>query len=126
MKDENKALIELKKESLFSRVVSFFKSIFFRKRNVQKNESDQIENFDIESKSVEEKEFIDVEKTNSGDLHIKNNMESAKLENEKEQFFKLYNDFKSKKLKFGDVDLYDMIRISKLLEEEREIYIKKN
>lgn len=118
--DKNKSLIEYKKESIVSRVINFFKSIF------QKNKINTIENnnnniIDNKTDVISSSNKLNVEK----ELEVKSvEIEDRSIESDKAEFFKVYNDFKERKIAINELSFYDVIRITKMFNEENKIYIK--
>lgn len=118
--DKNKSLIEYKKESIVSRVINFFKSIF------QKNKINTIENnnnniIDNKTDVISSSNKLNVEK----ELEVKSvEIEDRSIESDKAEFFKIYNDFKERKIAINELSFYDVIRITKMFNEENNMYIK--
>lgn len=134
MENERKDLIEYKKQSIISKIFSFFKGIFLKKKSnvsdISKIESqneirnDYKINENISQK--EEKDFIIPQEISSRTV-VKTENSNITQENEqseKERFFKMYNDFKENKLNVEDVCTYDILKIQKMLEEEKNIILK--
>ena len=118
--DKNKSLIEYKKESIVSRVINFFKSIF------QKNKINTIENnnnniIDNKTDVISSSNKLNVEKELDGKSV---EIEDRSIESDKAEFFKVYNDFKERKIAINELSFYDVIRITKMFNEENNIYIK--
>ena len=118
--DKNKSLIEYKKESIVSRVINFFKSIF------QKNKINTIENnnnniIDNKTDVISSSNKLNVEKELDGKIV---EIEDRSIESDKAEFFKVYNDFKERKIAINELSFYDVIRITKMFNEENNIYIK--
>lgn len=118
--DKNKSLIEYKKESIVPRVINFFKSIF------QKNKINTIENnnnniIDNKTDVISSSNKLNVEK----ELEVKSvEIEDKSIESDKAEFFKVYNDFKERKIAINELSFYDVIRITKMFNEENNMYIK--
>lgn len=135
MENERKDLIEYKKQSIISKIFSFFKGIFLKKKF---NESDisKIEDTneitndyktdEIVSQNVV-KDFIIPQEISSKNVvkaeEFSKNQEDEQCE--KDRFFKIYNDFKENRLKIDEVDTYDILRIQKMLEEEKNMILKR-
>lgn len=133
MENKGKELIEYKKQSIISKVFNFFKNIFFKKENNISNVSDvESNNAYLKKESIsniETNNFIIPKEITSCNNAIENksniNQENETNENEKERFFKIYNDFKENRLKIEDVGTYDILKIQKMLEEENNIILKR-
>lgn len=115
MEDKNKGLIEYKKNSIIFRVINFFKSILFKNKILIQDES--------ESTIIEEKKQVENEEISLSKEVIDFN--KIEYDMDKNKFFKTYNEFKNNRVKINDIGLYDIIRINKMIEEERLFYINK-
>ena len=115
---ENKDLIEYS-GGLFSRIKEFFKKIFARKK-----QTEEIYN------EVIEQDFSNANETNESNgntiIEVQENteIEGVKALTEKEEFFKVYNDFKNGKISGEDLPLSQLLRINKMLDEENKIKVK--
>lgn len=131
MENERKDLIEYKKQSIISKIFSFFKGIFLKKKF---NESDISKIEDTNDYKIDEivsqnvvKDFIIPQEISSKNVvkaeKFSKNQEDEQCE--KDRFFKIYNNFKENRLKIDEVDTYDILRIQKMLEEEKNMILKR-
>lgn len=106
----NKSLIVKKKNSIFDKIISFFKSIFHKK---------------VDSKKVEPKEVENInEKNNIENVAKEENTNEIEKMN-KEKFFKLYEDVKNEKINVEDLSISEIIVINAMLKEEIDMKLKK-
>jgi len=106
----NKSLIVKKKDSIFDKIISFFKSIFHKK---------------VDSKEVEPKEVENInEKDNIENVAKEENTNEIEKMN-KEKFFKLYEDVKNEKINVEDLSISEIIVINAMLKEEIDMKLKK-
>lgn len=106
----NKSLIVKKKNSIFDKIISFFKSIFHKK---------------VDSKEVEPKEVENInEKNNIENVAKEENTNEIEKMN-KEKFFKLYEDVKNEKINIEDLSISEIIVINAMLKEEIDMKLKK-
>lgn len=106
----NKSLIVKKKNSIFDKIISFFKSIFHKK---------------VDSKEVETKEVENInEKNNIENVAKEENTNEIEKMN-KEKFFKLYEDVKNEKINVEDLSISEIIVINAMLKEEIDMKLKK-
>lgn len=106
----NKSLIVKKKNSIFDKIISFFKSIFHKK---------------VDSKEVEPKEVENInEKNNIENVAKEENTNEIEKIN-KEKFFKLYEDVKNEKINVEDLSISEIIVINAMLKEEIDMKLKK-
>ena len=99
MENQNK-LIKYNKENILHKIFNFLKG-FFKKEQ----EHAQTNN-------------INTDETFNDRLHVE-----LKKGNEKNMFFKYYDDYKNNKIKSNDIPLAILIRINKMLEEEIKIKV---
>ncbi len=101
MIDKNKSLIKSKK-NIFKRFIDYIKNIFKKKIPDDKkiNEKDSSEQIT----EVKEKEEVD---------KIKNNQQT-----EKEKFFKIYSEVKSRNIKMDELSPSDLIKFNLVMKEE--------
>ncbi len=137
--DKNKSLIENKK-SIFNKVINFFKKIFWRKET--QNCIEKIDDLKIENKSevkhvikpitsilkedeisedielYEYEEEIDPEEVN---FEKYNENREYNSQDEKNNFFDLYNNIKEEKVDINNVDIIDLFQVNLLLKEEQKL-----
>ena len=99
MENQNK-LIKYNKENILHKIFNFLKG-FFKKEQ----EHAQTNN-------------INTDESFNDRLHVE-----LKKGNEKNMFFKYYDDYKNNKIKSNDIPLAILIRINKMLEEEIKIKV---
>ena len=105
--DDNKQIIEYKKENIFSKFFNWCKGLFIRKKGVESE--------------VEIEHFEDDTNYDQKIIPKKN----EKKISEKERFFKLYNDYKNNRISEKDISFFDLVRINDMINEEKEIYKRK-
>ena len=130
MENKGKELIEYKKQSIISKVFNFFKNIFSKKENNISNVSEFESNIERNNAYLKKESISNIETNNfiiPKEITSENNsnINQENETNEKERFFKIYNDFKENRLKIEDVGTYDILRIQKMLEEENNIILKR-
>ncbi len=137
--DKNKSLIENKK-SIFNKVINFFKKMFWRKET--QNCIEKIDDLKIENKSevkhvikpitsilkedeisedielYEYEEEIDPEEVN---FEKYNENREYNSQDEKNNFFDLYNNIKEEKVDINNVDIIDLFQVNLLLKEEQKL-----
>lgn len=130
MENKGKELIEYKKQSIISKVFNFFKNIFSKKENNISNVLEFESNIERNNAYLKKESISNIETNNfiiPKEITSENNsnINQENETNEKERFFKIYNDFKENRLKIEDVGTYDILRIQKMLEEENNIILKR-
>ncbi len=125
--ENKKALIEYKKESIVSKFINFFKSLFFRNKNIQAEDRKNI--IDNNMNSIFFSNESEKNTKLKASMQIDSNIENDKInevnkESDKDNFFRIYRDFQAGKLTINQVSLYDIIRINKIQEEENKLYLK--
>ena len=137
--DKNKSLIENKK-SIFNKVINFFKKMFWRKET--QNCIEKIDDLKIENKSevkhvikpitsilkedeisedielYEYEEEIDPEEVN---FEKYNENREYNSQDEKNNFFDLYNNIKEEKVDINNVYIIDLFKVNLLLKEEQKL-----
>ena len=136
---KNKSLIENNK-SIFIKVIIFFKKMFWRKET--QNCIEKIDDLKIENKSevkhvikpitsilkedeisedielYEYEEEIDPEEVN---FEKYNENREYNSQDEKNNFFDLYNNIKEEKVDINNVDIIDLFQVNLLLKEEQKL-----
>lgn len=96
MVDKDKSL-KVKSDSIFQKIINCFRNIF-KKRN----------------KEID----IDIE-----EINYEENFEETIESNDKNEFFKLYQDVKDGNKKLDDLDPFDLVRVNLMLTQEADIQI---
>lgn len=106
----NKSLIVKKNDSIFDKIINFFKSIFHKKADIKNIKLKEVENIS--------------EKNNIENVTKEDNTNEIEKMN-KEKFFKLYEDVKSEKINIEDLSISEIIVINAMLKGEIDIKLKK-
>ena len=94
-----------KSKSLFKKILLFLKRIFGKNDTKLLSEGkENLNNSEAKQVSVE-----------------KQKIDFITLKNEKDDFFKIYNDIKNGKLKIEELSMFDLIRVNVMLKEEGKI-----
>ncbi len=101
-------LIKCEKVNIFVKIKNILKKLFLREKEVKNNTNKN-------TKEVQN-EFINR-------ISLNNNEISAEFSNKKykKEFFKYYNDFKSKKISLEEIPFPILLKINKMLDEELKI-----
>lgn len=141
---DNNSLIPIK-ENIFKKVFNFFKGLFFKKEYLisqpEKNDEVPLENHENTKMDLNKKSVI-VEKINIAKTESDNNdlfkqfakigytyeehhfIEDINPEEDKKEFFKLYEKVKNKVISIKDLSGIDLIRINQII--KKEVNIKQN
>lgn len=134
MKKKNGDLL-IKKESFFSKIVTFLRKNFFKKRNTKNAEYEAYTKFNIDSvlkdEIIENFTYSEEEEKAiySGEYDfgvVGSSVDEKKItklshEEEKRRFLKIYNNYKDGLLHINCIKGADLYKINKLLEEEMKI-----
>lgn len=119
---KNNNLQEYKKVNIFIKIKSFFRNLFF------KNNTSIFNNIKEETYSNKDNsEFLnsitinEQEELNKNIKNISNEFQNKK---EKQEFFKYYNDYKSRKISAKDIPISILIKINRMLDEELRIKVE--
>ncbi|MBQ9298345.1 MAG: hypothetical protein IJ223_04890 [Clostridia bacterium] len=121
MKENNK-LQKYEKVNIFAKIRSFFRKLFFKNNtsnfknikeevHLNKNNSDFLNSITIKQQ----------EELNKNIKNISNEFQNKK---EKQEFFKYYNDYKSRKISAKDIPISILIKINRMLDEELRIKVE--
>ena len=117
--NEKKYLIK-KSETIFEKIKNIIKKIFNKEKNNDDNLIKSVEPNTQYLNTLEKDVKIDDEEIEKKLMKIS---EDFSKRNEKENFFKLYYDYKNKKIKAKDIRFAKLIKINKLLKEEIKIMV---
>ena len=117
--NEKKYLIK-KYETIFEKIKNIIKKIFNKVKNNDDNLIKSVEPNTKYLNTLEKDVKIDDEEIEKKLMKIS---EDFSKRNEKENFFKLYYDYKNKKIKAKDIPFAKLIKINKLLKEEIKIMV---